>query len=124
MAILAGLGEFVGGILIILGFLTPLAALALIAVMIVAIVTVHLKNGFFATRAAAPEQQHGRQRGYGDEDGPGTAGGWFHQGVPWIASVPRAALDTAADRDDNSAPDPRGAGSAGAAAATAAIVRE
>jgi putative oxidoreductase len=49
MAILAGLGEFVGGILMILGFLTPLAALALIAVMIVAIVTVHLKNGFFAT---------------------------------------------------------------------------
>jgi len=49
MAILAGLGEFVGGILMVLGFLTPLAALALIAVMIVAIVTVHLKNGFFAT---------------------------------------------------------------------------
>ena len=48
MAILAALAEFGGGILVILGFLTPLAALALIAVMIVAIVTVHLKNGFFA----------------------------------------------------------------------------
>jgi len=48
MAILAGLAEFVGGMLVVAGFLTPLAALALIAVMVVAIVTVHLKNGFFA----------------------------------------------------------------------------
>jgi putative oxidoreductase len=49
MAILAGLAEFVGGILVMLGFLTPVAALALIVVMIVAIVAVHLKNGFFGT---------------------------------------------------------------------------
>jgi putative oxidoreductase len=49
MAILAGLAEFVGGILVILGFLTPLAALILIGVMIVAVLTVHLKNGFFNT---------------------------------------------------------------------------
>jgi putative oxidoreductase len=48
MAILAGLAEFVGGILVIAGFLTPLAALALIVVMIVAIVKVHLRHGFFA----------------------------------------------------------------------------
>jgi putative oxidoreductase len=48
MAILAGLAEFVGGILVIAGFLTPLAALALSVVMIVAIVKVHLENGFFA----------------------------------------------------------------------------
>lgn len=48
MAVLAGLAEFVGGILVIAGFLTPLAALALIVVMIVAILKVHLKNGFFA----------------------------------------------------------------------------
>jgi putative oxidoreductase len=49
MAVLAGLAEFVGGILVILGFLTPLAALALIVVMIVAVLTVHLENGFFVT---------------------------------------------------------------------------
>ncbi len=30
----------------ILGFLTPLAALALIVLMIVTVLTVHLKNGF------------------------------------------------------------------------------
>ena len=49
MAVLAGLAEFVGGILVMLGFLTPVAALALIGVMIVAILRVHLKNGFFNT---------------------------------------------------------------------------
>ncbi|HKH10440.1 MAG TPA: DoxX family protein [Rubrobacter sp.] len=48
MAILAGLAEFIGGILVIAGFLTPLAALALIGVMVVAVLSVHLKNGFFA----------------------------------------------------------------------------
>lgn len=49
LALVAGLAEFVGGVLIILGFLTPLAAVAVIATMAVAILTVHLKNGFFAT---------------------------------------------------------------------------
>jgi uncharacterized membrane protein YphA (DoxX/SURF4 family) len=33
MAVLAGLTEFLGGILVVAGFLTPLAALALIGVM-------------------------------------------------------------------------------------------
>ncbi len=48
MAVLAGLTEFLGGILVVAGFLTPLAALALIGVMAVAVLTVKLKNGFFA----------------------------------------------------------------------------
>src|SRR3954451_2943662 len=52
MAILAGLAEFLGGILVILGFLAPLAALALIGVMIVAILRVHLKTGFFVTNGS------------------------------------------------------------------------
>jgi uncharacterized membrane protein YphA (DoxX/SURF4 family) len=43
------LAELVGGILVIVGFLTPLAALALIVVMSVAVLTVHLKNGYFNT---------------------------------------------------------------------------
>jgi putative oxidoreductase len=46
-ALAAGLIEFVGGILIALGLVTPIAAAALIAVMVTAIVTVHLANGFF-----------------------------------------------------------------------------
>src|SRR5439155_1943196 len=44
----AGLAEFVGGLLLAAGFLTPVGAAAVAAVMLVASVSVHLKNGFFA----------------------------------------------------------------------------
>jgi len=50
MALLAGLGEVIGGILFLLGFLTPLAALLIIIPMIVAIKTVHGKNGLFSDK--------------------------------------------------------------------------
>jgi putative oxidoreductase len=40
--------EFFSGIAILLGLLTRLAALGIGATMVVAILTVHLKNGFFA----------------------------------------------------------------------------
>lgn len=43
----AGLSEVVGGLLLILGLFTPLGAAAILAAMIVASVSVHLKNGFF-----------------------------------------------------------------------------
>jgi putative oxidoreductase len=46
-ALFAGLGEAVGGLLLALGFATPLAAALIIAVMTVATVSVHLKHGFF-----------------------------------------------------------------------------
>jgi putative oxidoreductase len=46
---LAALAELGGGLLIALGLLTPIAAAALIAVMTAATLTVHLRNGFFAT---------------------------------------------------------------------------
>jgi len=46
----AGLGEFMGGLLLVLGFLTPFGAAAVLATMIVAAVSVHLKNGFFVTK--------------------------------------------------------------------------
>ena len=48
MAILAGLGE-AAGVLFALGFVTPLAALALATVMVVAVGTVHWKNGLWST---------------------------------------------------------------------------
>ncbi len=48
MAFLAGLGEFGGGLGFAAGFLTPFAALALAVVMLNAIFTVHVKNGFWA----------------------------------------------------------------------------
>jgi len=39
-------GEFIGGIALLVGFLTPLAALGIIIIMAGAIITVHGKNGF------------------------------------------------------------------------------
>lgn len=44
-----GLAELGGGILLLLGLLTPLAAAAVAGVMFVAIATVHWSNGFFNT---------------------------------------------------------------------------
>jgi len=46
-AIAAAVTEVGTGILLIVGLLTPLACAGLVALMVVAIVTVHLKNGFF-----------------------------------------------------------------------------
>ena len=47
-ASIAGLSELMGGLLLALGLLTPASAAVVVATMIVAMLTVHLKNGFFA----------------------------------------------------------------------------
>ena len=47
MAVLAACSEFFGGLALAAGLATPLAALALVVVMCNAVLTVHLKNGFF-----------------------------------------------------------------------------
>jgi len=49
MALMAGLGEALGGLGIALGLLTPFAAALVLAVMTVAIVSVHLEKGFFSS---------------------------------------------------------------------------
>lgn len=46
---LAGLGELIAGILIVFGILGPVGPALLILVMIVAVGSVHWKNGYFAT---------------------------------------------------------------------------
>jgi putative oxidoreductase len=46
-AVQAGLAEVFGGLFLAAGFLTPLGAAAVVAVMLVAAVAVHLKGGFF-----------------------------------------------------------------------------
>src|SRR5437879_1740865 len=46
----AALAEFGGGILLALGLLTPLAAVAIAGSMITAIATVHLSRGFWVTK--------------------------------------------------------------------------
>jgi putative oxidoreductase len=47
----AGGAELVGGLLLFLGLFTPLAATMIISVMVVAIVTVHAKNGPWVTES-------------------------------------------------------------------------
>jgi putative oxidoreductase len=49
MAALAGLGEAGGGTLLLLGFITPVAAAAIIGVMVNAIIAVHLPKGMWNT---------------------------------------------------------------------------
>ena len=49
-ALLATLTEAVCGVLLCLGFATPIAAAMLVALMVVAIVTVHRFNGYFIFR--------------------------------------------------------------------------
>lgn len=49
MALVAGLAELGGGLLLALGLLTPLAALALVVVQLNAIATVHGAKGFWNT---------------------------------------------------------------------------
>lgn len=51
MAFLAGAGELVGGLLFAVGFLTPVGALLIVVTMLVAIFTVHGKNGYWATES-------------------------------------------------------------------------
>ena len=46
-ALMAGLAEAGGGVLLALGFLTPVGAALGVSVMLVAAVTAHAKNGFF-----------------------------------------------------------------------------
>lgn len=49
MAMLAGLSEAVGGVLLVLGLFTPLAAAMLVGTMIVASISVHAPQGLWAT---------------------------------------------------------------------------
>lgn len=45
----SALGEFVGGLLLVLGLLTPVGAAAIIASMLMAIIKVHWQNGLWNT---------------------------------------------------------------------------
>jgi putative oxidoreductase len=49
-AVVAGLGELSGGLLTVLGFLGAIGPAIMMTVMLVAILTVHIKNGFFVTK--------------------------------------------------------------------------
>ncbi|WHY77144.1 DoxX family protein [Neobacillus sp. WH10] len=49
MALFAGLAELIGGVLFVLGLLTPLAGIMIAGTMVMAIVKVHAANGLWAT---------------------------------------------------------------------------
>lgn len=49
IALFAGLAELIGGILLAIGLLTPLAAIMIAGTMIMAIIKVHGQNGLWAT---------------------------------------------------------------------------
>jgi len=53
MALLATAAELIGGVLVLLGLLTRLVAIPLMATMIVAMVTVHAENGWLAIADAS-----------------------------------------------------------------------
>lgn len=49
-ALLATVTELASGVLLVLGFLTPLAAAGVVGTMLVALIANHIKNGFFIFR--------------------------------------------------------------------------
>jgi len=59
LTVLAALTEFLGGVAMIIGLLVRPAAAGLIVVMLVAISTVHWKNGFFLNWSMEPGKGHG-----------------------------------------------------------------
>ncbi|SMG50341.1 DoxX family protein [Paenibacillus aquistagni] len=50
MALMAGLGEFVGGLLLAVGLFTWAGGILVAGTMLVAILTAHLKNGYWSTQ--------------------------------------------------------------------------
>lgn len=59
LTLLVVITEFAGGIAVVCGFLTRLAALGIASVMAVAIYMVHGANGFFLNARCVPGQGHG-----------------------------------------------------------------
>jgi putative oxidoreductase len=59
LAMVLTLSEFCGGILLMLGWMTPWVSLVLVVDMLVAIWKVHAANGFFMNWAGTPGRGHG-----------------------------------------------------------------
>lgn len=59
LAVIAALTECFGGLAVFVGLLSRPAALGLVAVMLVAVVKVHWRNGFFLNMSLQPGKGHG-----------------------------------------------------------------
>lgn len=59
LAVIAALTECFGGLAVFVGLLSRPAALGLVAVMLVAVVKVHWRNGFFLNMSLHPGKGHG-----------------------------------------------------------------
>ena len=59
MALLVGVAEFGGGLGVLVGLLTRVAACGPLAVMLVALFKIHLVHGFFMNWFNIPDQGHG-----------------------------------------------------------------
>lgn len=59
LALLVGIVELCGGVLLVAGAFTLVASAALTVAMLVAVWTVHLANGFFLNWTITPGQGHG-----------------------------------------------------------------
>ncbi len=64
LTVLAALTELLGGLAMIVGLLVRPAALGLIIVMLVAIATVHWRNGFFMNWSLEPGKGHGLEMNF------------------------------------------------------------
>ncbi len=97
-ALMAGLAEAGAGLLLALGFFTPLAAAVIGSVMFVAAMTVHVKQGFFSTSGG---YEYNLVLGLASLSlaftGPGAISldalfGWATQGLAWGFTAGAAAL--------------------------------
>lgn len=59
VAILVAFGEFLGGIALVLGLLTRIAAVGIAIIMLGAVFTVHWEHGFFLNWFMVPDKGHG-----------------------------------------------------------------
>jgi putative oxidoreductase len=108
---LAGVGEALGGLLLMLGLFIPLGAMAIIAVMVNAIGSVHAKNGLWNTEGGyeynlviiAVAMALAFHYGGGEWGGLATAGGFVAGTFTLLLRKP-ADEEAATEQDQEHAP--------------------
>lgn len=124
-ALAAGAIEVIGGLLLAIGFMTPLAAALIVSLMVVAAAAVHWKNGFFITTGGYEfNLVFGVAALSLAFTGPGTlsldhAAGFAPAGIAWgLGAAVVAALGAAGQIAQRHQPPAPASGSIGGANAT------